>query len=138
MRRDVDGDVQAAGRAAARADLALVGEADLVALVDAGRDGDPERPLALRPAVALAGLAGRLDDLALAAAARAGGDVDHLAEHRLADAADLAATVALRAGDRLGPRLRAAPGAGLARPRTRNSISFSVPLTASSKVIRRS
>ena len=40
----------------------------------------------------------RLDDLALALAARAGADVDHLAEHRLADRADLAAAVALRAG----------------------------------------
>ena len=46
---------------------------------------------------------GRLDDLALALAARAGADVDHLAEHRLADAADLAAAVALGAGDRLVP-----------------------------------
>ena len=45
----------------------------------------------------------RLDDLALAPAARAGADVDHLAEHRLADGADLAAALALGARGRLGP-----------------------------------
>ena len=90
-------------------------------------------------ALALARVAARLDDLALAVAARAGADVDHLAEHRLADGSDLAATVALRAGDRLGAGLRAVAVAGLAASgATVNSISFSVPLTASSKVIRRS
>ena len=35
MRRDMDRDVETAGCATARADLALVGQADLVALVDA-------------------------------------------------------------------------------------------------------
>ena len=67
VRPDVDGDVQAARRSATRPGLALVREADLVALVDAGRDRDAQRPLALGPAVAVARLAGRLDDLALAA-----------------------------------------------------------------------
>ncbi len=85
-----------------------------MALVDAGRDRDAERPLALRAALALARDAARLDDLALAVAARTGADVDHLAEHRLADRADLTAAVALRAGRRLGPRLRAAAFARLA------------------------
>ena len=56
----------------------------------------------------------RLDDLALAVAARAGADVDHLAEHRLANGPDLAAAVALRAGDRLGAGLGAGAVAGLA------------------------
>ena len=67
VRQDVDRDVQAARRPAARPDLALVREADLVALVDAGRDRHPQRALALGPAVAVARLARRLDDLALAA-----------------------------------------------------------------------
>ena len=138
VRADVDRDVQAARRAAARPDLALVRQADLVALVDAGRDRHAQRPLALGPAVALAGLARRLDDLALAAAARAGADVDHLAEHRLADR---------RTSPRpshCGQVIGSVPGSAplpphvSQRPRTRNSISFSVPLTASSKVIRRS
>src|SRR6185436_1230993 len=61
-----------------------------------------------------AGVAGRLDDLAVALAARAGRHVDHLAEHRLADAADLAAPVALGTGDRLGALLGARAVAGLA------------------------
>jgi hypothetical protein len=72
-------------------------------------------------------------------AARAGGDVDHLAEHRLAHAPDLAPAAALRAG-----RRRVLPGAAplpaqvAQRSSTSNSISFSMPRTASSKVIRRS
>ena len=114
MRGDVDRDVQAARGPAARTDLALVREPDLVALVDARRDRDTQRALALGPAVAMAGVARRLDDLALAAAARAGADVDHLPEHGLADAPDLAAAVALRARDGFGPGLRPVAAARLA------------------------
>src|SRR5206468_7591152 len=105
VRRDMDGHVQRAGCAAARADLALVGEADLVALVDPGWDRDAQRALALRPSVTAAGLARCLDDPALAATSRAGADVDHLSEHRLADAPHLAAALALRAVRGLGARL---------------------------------
>ena len=83
-------------------------------LVDARGDRHAEGPLALGAAVALAGMARRLDDLAFAAALRAGTHVDHLAEHRLADAADLAATLALRARHRIGPGLGAVAVAGLA------------------------
>src|SRR5688572_7243928 len=114
MRVDVDRDIEGARRAAAGTDLALVREPDLVAFVDAGGDRHAKAPLALRPAVALARLARGLDDLALATTARAGADVDHLAEHGLADAADLAAALALRAGRRLGARLGTAARAGLA------------------------
>ena len=72
-------------------------------------------PTTLRPALAAAGVAGRLDDPALATAARARGDVDHLAEHRLADAADLAAAVALGALDRRAvPALAPDAAAGVA------------------------
>ena len=43
-------DVEVAGRAAARRGLALAGQADLVAVVDAGRHGDPQRALrSVRP-----------------------------------------------------------------------------------------
>ena len=83
-------------------------------LVDACRDRHAERALPLRPAVALARFARRLDDLALPPAAGAGGDVDHLAEHRLADAADLAAALALRAGRRFRAGLGARARAGFA------------------------
>ena len=51
----------------------------------------------LSSTLAVAGRAGRLDDRALALAPRTGTDVDHLAQHRLADVADLAAAVALGA-----------------------------------------
>jgi hypothetical protein len=109
MRLNVDRDVQAAGGTAARPDLALARQTDLVALVDPGRDGHPERPAPLGPALAAARVARAVDELALAVAARAGGDVDHLAEHRVPDRADLAPAVALRAGRRRRARLR--PGA---------------------------
>src|SRR5689334_4752199 len=94
---DVDRDVEAARHAAARPDLALVGEADLVPLVDAGGDRDPQAPASLGAPLAPAGLARVLDDLPLAPAARARGDVHHLPEHRLADRPDLAAALALGA-----------------------------------------
>jgi hypothetical protein len=116
MGRDVDGDIQRSGRPATRPDLALVGQPDLVALVDAGRDRHPEAALALRPTVAFARLARGLDDLALTPAARTGLDVDHLAEHRLADAADLAAALALRARRGLRVGLGTGAGTGLAAP----------------------
>ncbi len=74
----------------------------------------PQRALALRAAVAAAGGAGLLDDLAAAAAATAGRHVDHLAEHRGAHLADLAAAVALGAGHGLRALLGAAAAAGLA------------------------
>jgi hypothetical protein len=116
---DVDGDIQASGRPAPRPGLALVGQPDLMALVDARRDRDPEGPAALGPAVAAAGRAGRLDDPALAAAAGAGRDVDHLAEHRLADHPDLAAALALGARRRVRSGLGAAAAARLAPPEDR-------------------
>src|SRR5262245_20782031 len=112
--RDVDRDIERARGTAPSADLALVREADLVALVDAGRDRHPERPLALRAALALAGRAGFLDDLALALADRARADVQHLAEHRPAGRPDLAAAAAVVAGLGLGARLRAVAAARLA------------------------
>ena len=111
---DVDGHVQAAGGAAARPHLALVGQAHLMPVVDARRDRDAQGPLALCAALALAGLAGRVDRPALAVAPRARLHVDHLAEHRLADAADLAAAVALRAGDGRGAGLGARAAARVA------------------------
>src|SRR5712664_1884128 len=95
MRQDMDRHVQAAGWPAPWPHLALVREPDLVSLVDPRGDRHPERALALRSAVAATRLAGGLDDFALATAARAGTHVDHLAEHRLADRADLAAAAAL-------------------------------------------
>src|SRR5664280_1587947 len=114
VRRDVDRHVEAAGRAAPRADLALRGEADLVAVVDARGHADAEPLRALTAAVAAARLAGRLDDFALAAASGARHDVDHLAQHRLAHVADLAAALALGAGDRRRAGLRAGSRAGVA------------------------
>src|SRR5205823_1023019 len=53
----VDLHVEVAGRAAARADLALAGEPDAHLVLDAGRDLDGERPAGADPAVAAAGLA---------------------------------------------------------------------------------
>ena len=135
MRLDVRDDVEVARRPAARPGLALAGEPDLVAVVDARRDRHAQRPLALHAALALAGVAGRLDDAPRAAAATAGGDVDHLAEHGRADLAHLAGAAALRARDR-----GRCPAPRRCRRRSRRcasavkAISFSVPWIASSKV----
>ena len=119
-------------------DLALVREADLVALVDAGRDRHPERPLALGPAVALARVAG----------------VSTILPSPRQRGQALTLTIwpsivwrTLRTSPRpshCGQVTGSVPGFAPLPPqvshgcRTRNSISFSVPLTASSKVIRRS
>ena len=114
MLLDVRDDVEVAGRAAARGRLPLPREADLVPVIDAGRDGDPQRALALRAAVATTGRAGLLDDLARAPAAATGGHVDDLAQQRGAHLAHLAAAAALRTGGRRAARFGPAAGAGLA------------------------
>ena len=79
-------DVDVAGAAAERAGVALAGDADALAVVDAGRDVDVERRAtrATRPAP-LALLARVLDDLAAAAAVRARLRADELAEDAARD-----------------------------------------------------
>src|ERR1035437_1892942 len=114
MLRHVNGGVEITGRTAARTDLALAGESDLVALVYAGGDGDADLLAALDAPVAAAGGAGRDDDPAVAVAAGAGRDVDHLAEHRVADAPDLASSTACGAGGRRAAGRRTTAGAGQA------------------------
>ena len=119
VRLDLEHDVQVARGATTRADLALTREADLRSAVDAGGNVDTHLLFARSVTAAAAGLARSLDNLALAVAARAAGDVDDLAEDRLGGAADLAAAAALGAGLRRGARLGAAAMTGLAglRPR---------------------
>ena len=111
MRRHVDGHVQVARRPAARPGLALAGEADLMPLVDAGRDRDAQLLALLQSPVAVARRAGFVDHAPLAVAAHAFGDVDHLAEHRLADGPDFTAAAAGRAGYGRAAQGRAAPTA---------------------------
>ena len=89
MGRDVDRDVQAPRSSAAWTDFTLVGQADLVSLVDARGDRDAQLLALLDTAVAPARFTGLLDDPALTAAARAGRDVDHLPQHRLANRPNL-------------------------------------------------
>src|SRR6185312_1397660 len=64
--------VEVARRAAARAGLALAGEADARAVLDAGRDVDLERLVAPHAALAGTGAARLVDHLARAMAGRAG------------------------------------------------------------------
>ena len=102
---DVDLDVEVAGRAAAGADLALLGELDPGAGVDAGRDLDGEGAPRADPAVAGA-LAARVgDDRAEAAAGRARAQGADLAEERALHVGDLAGAAA-----GLARRSRALPG----------------------------
>ena len=140
MRRDMDGHVQRAGRAAPRPDLALVGEPDLVALVDAGA-GCVTRSVRLRSARPVA-VAGRTGVSTILPSPRQRGHALTLTIWPSIVWRTLRTSprpVALRAGRRLRARLgaRASSTSRTARA-TRNSISFSVPLTASSNVIRRS
>src|SRR5437867_4477000 len=78
-----DEDVEVAGRSAAHARLALAGDAELLAVVDAGRDGQSDLAVLALTAFASAVSALLIDGLPGAAAARAGGDVHEAAEHRL-------------------------------------------------------
>src|SRR6266700_5016142 len=99
---DPDHDVQVALGTAPVAGLPLAGEPDLGAGVHPGRDADAQALGALRAALATALGAGRAQEAARAAAARAGRDVDDRAEDRLGLPAHLAGAAAggarLRAG----------------------------------------
>ena len=91
VRLDVDRDVQVAGRAAARTrprPRPTAGSGG-PRRCPAGIATRSVRLRSVRPSPRQVSH-GRLDDLALALAARAGRDVDHLAEHRGADRAELA------------------------------------------------
>ncbi len=90
VRGDVDLDVEVAGRSAARADLALLGELDPGAGVDTGGDLDGQGAPRADPAVAGALPARVGDDRAEAAAGRAGAQGADLAEERPLDVGDLA------------------------------------------------
>src|SRR5437764_1154890 len=81
---------------------------------DAAQDTDPYFLFAGAVAAAAAGPARFLDDLALAVATRAGGDIDDLSEDRLRRPPHLAGAAALRAGLRRRARFRARSLAGRA------------------------
>src|SRR5438105_12855341 len=103
-------DVEIAGGAAVHAAAALAGQAQLHAVVDAGRDLDAQDVVAAQPSLAPTVLARALVDLALAAAART------RARHRekAVAHADLAAALARVARRLLRARLAAAALARLA------------------------
>src|SRR5260221_10597083 len=111
---EADEDVEVARRAAAHPSLALARDAELLAVVDAGRDVQGEVRLLALAALAAAARAHLVDRLARAAAARARRHVHEPAEHRLLDLTDLAAPVALRARRDRGARLRAIAAAAFA------------------------
>src|SRR5262252_5186854 len=110
-------DVEIAGRPAARARLAFVGEPDAGAVLDALRDVDRQRAVALHPARASAGRARIIDHLAAPVAGRAGA----LEGEEALRLPDLAVAAAGRAGLRLGAALGAAAGADLAGDRGGNA-----------------
>ena len=117
VRLDRQEDVEIAGRAAAQAGLALVGEADAGAVLDAGRDVDRQRLLLGDAALAGAFRAWILDGLAAAMALRAGA----LDREEALRGAHLAVAAAHRAGDRLGAGLGAGAGAFVAGDRSRHA-----------------
>src|SRR5690606_20673732 len=111
VRPDRQEDVEVARRAAAIAGLALAGEPDAGAVLDAGRDVDRKR--ALLGDAALAGALGARvgDDLAAALALRAGA----LDREEALRGAHAPRAGAHGAGDGLGAGLRAGAGAIVAR-----------------------
>src|SRR6185437_15179526 len=94
---DREKDVEVAGRPAARARVALAGEPDAGAVLDAGRNVDRQRAVALHPAGAGAGRARIVDHLAAAVAGRTGA----LEREEALGLADLAVARAGRARLRL-------------------------------------
>ncbi len=107
VRAQRDVDIEVAGGRAAQAGLALAGQADAGAVLDAGRDGDVERALALHAPRPLADLAGVLDDAPGPAAGGAGA----LDQEEALLRADLSRALAARAGLRAGGGGTLGPGA---------------------------
>src|SRR6185436_21177671 len=103
-------------RPAACAGLALAGQADARAVLDAGRNGDLERLVAPHAALTRTGAAGLVDHLARAVAGVAGA----LDGEETLLGAQPAAAVAGRALGRLGAGLGARAVAGLAGDRARH------------------
>src|SRR6185312_5570324 len=117
VRLDREEDVKVARRAAAHAGLALAGQADARAVLDAGRNVDGQRLLLAHAALAAAVPARILDDAAGAVAGGAGALDGEEALLR----PDAAGAVAGRAVDRLRARRRTAPAAGVARRQRRHA-----------------
>src|SRR5207248_1948532 len=80
---DADEHIEIAGGATAHAGLAVAGDAKLLAVVDARRDGQRDLAILALAPFAAAARADLVDSLAGAAAPRTGGDVDKPAEDRL-------------------------------------------------------
>ena len=117
MRADRQENVEIARRAAAHARLALAGEPDAGAVLDAGRNVHRQRALARDAAGAGARRARTVDHLAAALAVRAGA----LEREEALRLTDPALAAAHRAGLRLGAGLGAGAGAGLAGDRGRDA-----------------
>src|SRR4051812_7131878 len=94
--------------------MAATGDADALAVVDAGRDVDLDVAAHRLPALAVAGVARLLGQPPVAAAAVAHRCAHELAERGARDRLELAGPVAARAGDDRRPRLGAIAVAGLA------------------------
>ena len=138
VRRHVDHHVEVAGRPAARPGLALAGEADLVAVIDAGGDRHAERPLALDPPVAPARTARLLDDAP--GPRQRGHAVTLTIWPSIVERTERCSPVPLHCGHVIGsvPGSAPVPEHVSHRVYAVNSMSFSAPWIASSNVSRRS
>src|SRR6202034_3596919 len=105
---------QVTGRSAARADLALAGQLDMRAVLDAGRDPYLDRAPGPDPAITVALRAGPDQHGPVSPAARAHPGHHHLADEGAGHLADLAAPAADVAGLRVGARRGALARAGRA------------------------
>src|ERR1700676_1223610 len=114
MLREAEIDVQIPGRTAARPRFAAARDADAASLVDARGNLDGQRPRAFDAAVTAALLAGRGDELAVAATFGTCGLRDERAEGRLPRAPRDAASTATLAACRTGSGTRTARVTGFA------------------------
>ena len=120
MRLDAKDDVQVAVRAALGAAFPFAVQTNLSALINTRRNADVDFTLLLHFARAVAGAAFFLDDLAGAAAVRAGAAIDHAAKRRVLNDLLLSRAAADGAGLRLRAGLRSGAVAGIAVLRARN------------------
>ena len=131
----MDAHVDVTGRAAKCSRVPCATHADALTVVDPGRDVELEWRILQNPPVALAALAGRLDDATRAVAARAGAGADDLAENRAGDMLDDSRPPQPGHVTGVVPAAAPVPAHGSQLRATRTRTSSVVPVAASARSI---
>ena len=112
IRRDVHFDIQVAVRSPVETPFALAADAQLLTVVDSGRNRDVDFRLRSLISLSRTGRTTVFDDLSAAAAGRTGALRFHRTENRLRSLTDGSGSFAVRAGDDVARTLRAGSAAG--------------------------